>query len=67
VLKAVGAHRELEPFLLEFFRPVGDAGVQITHRLMLFAENVSGSLVGIVGFALLLWTLLGTVKRVETA
>ncbi|MBK6673541.1 MAG: YihY/virulence factor BrkB family protein [Proteobacteria bacterium] len=65
VLKAIGAHRELEPFLLEFFRPVGDAGVQITHRLMLFAENVSGSLVGIVGFALLLWTLLGTVKRVE--
>lgn len=67
VLKAVGAHRELEPFLLEFFRPVGDAGVQITHRLMLFAENVSGSLVGIVGFALLLWTLLGTVKRLEDA
>jgi membrane protein len=65
VLKAVGAHRELEPFLLEFFRPVGDAGVQITHRLMQFAENVSGSLVGIVGFALLLWTLLGTVKRLE--
>lgn len=65
ILKAVGAHRELEPFLLEFFRPVGEAGVQITHRLMLFAENVSGSLVGIVGFALLLWTLVGTVKRVE--
>lgn len=65
VLKAVGAHRDLEPFLLEFFRPVGDAGVQITHRLMQFAENVSGSLVGIVGFALLLWTLVGTVKRVE--
>ena len=65
VLKAVGAHRELEPFLLEFFRPLGEAGVQTTHRLMQFAENVSGSLVGIVGFALLLWTLLGTVKRVE--
>lgn len=65
VLKAVGAHRELEPFLLEFFRPVGEAGVQITHRLMLFAENVSGSLVGIVGFALLLWTLVGTVTRLE--
>jgi membrane protein len=65
VLKAVGAHRELEPFLLEFFRPLGDAGVQTTHRLMQFAENVSGSLVGIVGFALLLWTLVGTVKRVE--
>jgi membrane protein len=65
VLKAFGAHRDLEPFLLEFFRPVGTAGEQITHRLMEFAENVSGSLLGIVGFALLMWTLVGTVKRVE--
>ena len=34
LLKAFGAHRELEPFLLEFFRPLGDAGPQIVHRLM---------------------------------
>jgi membrane protein len=65
VLKAFGAHRELEPFLLEFFRPVGAAGPQIVHRLMEFGENVSGSLVGVVGLALLLWTLVGTVKKIE--
>ena len=65
VLKAFGAHREMEPFLLEFFRPVGDAGPQIVHRLMEFAENVRGGLVGVVGLALLLWTLVGTVKKVE--
>lgn len=65
LLKAIGAHRELEPFLLDFFRPVGDAGQVITHRLMQFAEKVSGGLVGVVGFALLLWTLVGTVKKIE--
>jgi membrane protein len=65
LLKAIGAHRELEPFLLDFFRPVGDAGPEITHRLMQFAEKVSGGLVGVVGFALLLWTLVGTVKKIE--
>jgi len=65
LLKAVDAHRELEPFLLEFFRPVGDAGVTITHRLMVFAENVSGGLVGILGFTVLLWTLVGAVKKIE--
>jgi membrane protein len=65
VLKAFGAHRELEPLILEFFRPVGDAAPDITHRLMQFAENVSGGLVGVVGLVLLLWTLVGTVKKIE--
>jgi membrane protein len=65
VLKAFGAHRNFEPFILEFFRPIGAAAPQITHRLMQFAENVRGGLVGIVGFALLLWTLVGTVKKME--
>jgi membrane protein len=65
VLKAFGAHRDMEPFLLEFFRPVGDAGPQIVHRLMELAEKVSGGLVGVLGLALLLWTLVGTVKKIE--
>ncbi|MEO8314142.1 MAG: YihY/virulence factor BrkB family protein [Pseudomonadota bacterium] len=65
VLKAFGAHRNMEPFLLEFFRPVGDAGTQIVQRLMELAEKVSGGLVGVVGLALLLWTLVGTVNKIE--
>lgn len=65
LLKAVDAHGELEPFLREFFRPVGESGSAITHRLMVFAENVSGGLVGILGFTLLLWTLVGTFKKIE--
>jgi membrane protein len=68
VLKAFGAHRDMEPFLLEFFRPVGDSGKQIVQRLMELAENVSGKLVGVVGvagLALLLWTLVGTVNKIE--
>lgn len=65
VLKGIGAHRSLEPLVLEFFRPIGDAAPQITHRLMQFAENVRGGIVGSVGLVLLLWTLVTTVKRVE--
>jgi membrane protein len=65
VLKAFGAHRDMRPFLNEFFRPVGDAGTQIVDRLMELAENVSGGLVGMVGFALLLWTLVGAVNKIE--
>jgi membrane protein len=65
VLKAFGAHRDMRPFLSEFFRPVGDAGTQIVDRLMDLAENVSGGLVGMVGFALLIWTLVGAVNKIE--
>lgn len=65
VLRAFDAHRDLEPFLIEFFRPVGDAGPALVLRLMEFAERVSAGLVGMVGLVLLLWTLVGTVKKIE--
>src|SRR5690606_28673137 len=65
VLKAFGAHEELRPFLMEFFRPLGDAAPLMVQRLMGFAERVSGGLVGVLGLVLLLWTLIGTVKKVE--
>ena len=65
VLKAFGAHRELEPLIGEFFAPVGDQAPELTHRIMEFADSVSTGLVGSLGLALLLWTLLGTIKKVE--
>ena len=66
VLKGFGAHRDLEPIIYEFFRPMGATGAaEITSRVMQFADRVSTGLVGSVGFALLIWTLLGTIKKVE--
>jgi membrane protein len=66
VLKGFGAHRDLEPIVFEFFRPMGPTGAEeITTRIMEFADNVSSGVVGSVGFALLVWTLLGTIQKVE--
>ena len=66
VLKGFGAHRALEPIIYEFFSPMGTAGAtEITARVMQFADGVRTGLVGSVGFALLLWTLIGTIKKVE--
>jgi membrane protein len=65
VLKAFGAHRELQPIILEFFKPVGAGAGELTQRVMDFADRVSTGLVGSVGLALLLWTLLGTIKKAE--
>jgi membrane protein len=65
ILKAFGAHRDLEPVIYEFFRPVGRSATQLTAQVMEFADNVSGGILGSVGLALLLWTLLGTIQKVE--
>jgi membrane protein len=65
ILKLFGAHRELEPVVYEFFRPLGEQAHGLTTRVMQFADRVSSGLVGTLGLALLLWTLLGTIKKVE--
>jgi membrane protein len=66
ILKVFGAHRDLQPIVYEFFRPVGEqAATELTGRVMQFADRVSSGVVGSLGFALLAWTLLGTIKKVE--
>jgi membrane protein len=66
ILKAFGGHRDLEPIVYQFFEPVGGAAAQeLTARVLQFADHVSSGIVGSVGFALLAWTLIGTIKKVE--
>jgi membrane protein len=66
ILKIFGGHRDLEPIVYEFFRPVGGAAAtELTERVVQFANRVSSGVVGSVGLALLAWTLVGTIKKVE--
>jgi membrane protein len=66
ILKAFGSAHDLEPIVYQFFEPVGGAAAQeLTDRVVAFAGHVSGGIVGSVGFALLVWTLIDTIKKVE--
>src|SRR5580693_2772861 len=66
ILKIFGGHRDIEPIVYEFFRPVGGAAAtELTNRVVQFASRVSSGVVGSVGLALLAWTLVGTIKKVE--
>jgi membrane protein len=67
VLKAFGYHRELEPVLFEFLRPLGDQGYRLTASIMGFVENVQGTLIGTIGFAFLLYTVVSMIQKVEEA
>jgi membrane protein len=65
VLKAFGYHRELEPLLFEFLRPLGVQGYELTQRIMGFVENVQGTILGTVGFAFLLYTVVTMIQKTE--
>jgi len=67
VLKAFGYHRELEPVLYEFLRPLGRQGYELTARIMQFVENVQGTLLGTIGFVFLLYTVVDMIQKIEEA
>jgi membrane protein len=55
----------LQPLVHDFFGPMGSAADELTARVMEFADKVRGGLVGSVGLALLIWTLISTMKKIE--
>lgn len=67
VLQAFGFHRELEPVLYEFLRPLGAQGHALADSIMGFVENVKGSVLGTLGFVVLLYTVFSLIQNVEQA
>jgi membrane protein len=67
VLKGLGVHRDLEPLIYEFLRPVGERAGELTAQFMHFVDNVRGDLLGSVGLAFLLYTVVATIQKLEEA
>lgn len=66
VAKALGFHEQLRQPLLEALSPIGEAqATDITNRLIGFAENINGGVLGIVSLALLVITVLSMAEKVE--
>jgi membrane protein len=67
VLKGLGIHRDLEPLIYEFLRPVGPQANALTAQFMTFVENVRGGVLGSIGLAFLLYTVVATIQKLEEA
>jgi membrane protein len=67
VLAAFGYHRQLEPMLLEFLRPLGERGYELTASILGFVENVQTTVLGTVGFVFLIYTVVTMIQKVEGA
>jgi membrane protein len=65
VLKGLGFHRDLEPLIYEFFRPLGDRADELTARVIAFVENVQGGVLGSIGLVFLVWTVVSVIQKVE--
>lgn len=65
VLKGFGVHNELEPLLLRALEPLGDSGVEVTARIIGFVDNMSVGVLGSVGLAMLLFTVVSLIQKIE--
>ena len=66
ILKIFGQRHDLQPIVAEFFRPMGGAASDdLARHVVQFAQRVSTGVAGSVGLAVLAYTLLGTIKKVE--
>ena len=67
VLKGLGARGDLKFLLHQFFRPMGSAATPLTESVMQFVVNMRGELLGSIGLAFLVYTVITTIQKVEAS
>ncbi len=67
VLKAFGVHDQSEPALRGFLAPLGEKAGEISERIIEFVGNINVGVLGSVGFALLIYTSVSLVHKLEGA
>jgi len=67
ILKGLGARGDLRYLLRQFFRPVGTAADQLTETVMQFVSNMRGDVLGSIGLAFLVYTVITTIQKVEAS
>jgi membrane protein len=67
ILKGLGARGDLKFILDQFFAPLGAASGQLTESVLQFVKNMRGDLLGSIGLAFLVYTVVTTIQKVETS
>ncbi len=65
VLKAFGVHNQVEPLLANFLAPLGPEGAKLTRQIIEFIDHVNVGVLGSIGLALLLYTVVSLMQKVE--
>jgi len=67
VLKGFGAHNQYEPVLLNLLTPLGERGTEIANTIIKFVEGINSGLLGSLGLALLFYTVISLMQKIEHA
>ena len=67
ILKGLGARGDIKFILDHFFAPLGASSAQLTESVMEFVTNMRGDLLGSIGLAFLVYTVVTTIQKVETS
>ncbi|NNL10757.1 MAG: YihY/virulence factor BrkB family protein, partial [Pseudomonadales bacterium] len=67
VLKGFGLHNRVKPALLEALIDLGDKRFEIVDKIMEFIDNVNVGVLGSVGFAILLYSVVSMMHKIEAA
>ena len=67
IFRAFGFDSYIETIMADFLAPLGDQGAEITQRMMEFVQRVNVNVLGTVGFAFLLYTVISLINKVEAA
>jgi membrane protein len=67
VLKGFGVHEQLETAMMKSLMPLGEQGVVIGIRIIEFVDNVKAGVLGSLGLALLLYTAVSLMQKIENA
>jgi membrane protein len=67
ILKGLGSRADLRYLLHQFLRPMGSAVDELTESIMQFVANMRGDVLGSIGLALLIYTVVTTIQKVEAS
>lgn len=67
VLKALGVHNQIQPILDQLLEPLGQQGRELTRYLIGFVNNMKVGVLGSLGLAVLIYTVVSLVQKVEEA
>jgi membrane protein len=65
VLKAFGVHNQIQPLLVNLLAPLGEQGAVVARQIGEFIEHMNVGVLGALGLALLLYTSISLMQKIE--
>ena len=65
LFKGLGVHNSLQPMLDHLLAPLGPQGEQLSKNIISFVENIKVGVLGSLGVALLFYTVMSMIQKVE--